>query len=280
MPRPPRHAWFAALASVALHAWLLSLPLRTPGSAPEPAPRTPGARPADDLVVVRLPGDVGTAPAPLDVEDAPPRAPGEDAASAEPPPAPTVADERETTSLPPSRTDDPAGVAAEGERAPAPVRPVQLRESRWTRLLEAPVLPPSPAPVDLGAAGERMRGWSPSAVGADSAWFAGWTAEAGEERWGAAPGALRLGQLTLPFCSGPATAADCGFGLEPAAREAWLQALELRQGLAEQVRRAVVRERAEAIRERRDAERAEEAADSTSTGSGTGRGRGGGPAAR
>jgi len=110
---------------------------------------------------------------------------------------------------------------------------------------------------ELALAG-RLAEWydSVSAAAAAEAAWTDWTFTDGDgNRWGISQGQLHLGGLTLPLPS---------FGAAPgAARErAWVWDEIARQGASVAVQQTV-RERMEAIRERRDRERAAERADTT-----------------
>ena len=92
---------------------------------------------------------------------------------------------------------------------------------------------------------------------ADGWAFSTWTnADQSDTRWGVGPGALYLGGVSMPLCGGPVTdASDCGFGLPPGRREEYKKWLEVLTGVQQQQHWADLRDRAEAIRKRRNAER-------------------------
>ena len=168
-------------------------------------------------------------------------------------------EEREVVVVTPGVGDAPVvDLARPGITAAERLRP-NLRDAR----LWAPL--PSHVPgVDVGAArGARdrwpaRRAWYDSvatAAAADAAWT-DWTFVDGDgRRWGISEGQLHLGGLTLPL---PV------FGAAPgAARErAWQWDEIARQGASVALQQTV-RERMEAIRARRDRERAEARGDTT-----------------
>jgi hypothetical protein len=81
-----------------------------------------------------------------------------------------------------------------------------------------------------------------------------WTARDGQDhRWGLSPGAIHLGRVTVPLCGGRFDAANCGFGVPPAFREAYRVQLRVRLEIADQAQRGELLDRARAIRARRDA---------------------------
>jgi hypothetical protein len=112
---------------------------------------------------------------------------------------------------------------------------------------------------ELALAG-RLAEWydSVSAAAAAEAAWTDWTfTDADGDRWGVSDGLLHLGGLAIPL---PSFAPPPG----PARDRAWQWSEIARQGNAMAVQQTV-RDRMEAIRARRDAERAAERADSTAT---------------
>jgi hypothetical protein len=88
-----------------------------------------------------------------------------------------------------------------------------------------------------------------------------WTrVRADGSRWGFSPGRLHLGSTALPTClGGGVNPVDCGFGILPNRRLEYAARLRTHGEIRRQAARVVLerewRERAQAIRERRDAER-------------------------
>jgi hypothetical protein len=86
--------------------------------------------------------------------------------------------------------------------------------------------------------------------------FSTWTkTDAAGLRWGAGPGVLYVGGIVVPTCAGRFDASNCGFGVSPAQRGEYGAWLHLQIGLADQRRWFQIRERGQAIRYRRNAER-------------------------
>lgn len=83
--------------------------------------------------------------------------------------------------------------------------------------------------------------------------FDTWTTRDGDGRlWGAAPGVIHLAGIAIPFCGGRFDASDCGFGLPPWRRGEYRFFLRALNEIERQAQRAVIRERARAMRERRE----------------------------
>ena len=83
--------------------------------------------------------------------------------------------------------------------------------------------------------------------------FDTWTTRDGDGRlWGAAPGAIHLAGIAIPFCGGRFDASDCGFGLPPWRRGEYRFFLRALNEIERQAQLAIIRERARAMRERRE----------------------------
>lgn len=74
-------------------------------------------------------------------------------------------------------------------------------------------------------------------------------------RWGAAPGVIFLGGTAIPICREGADASDCGFGLPPIRREEYRRRLRALVEIGRQRAWGEIRDRADSIRRRRNAER-------------------------
>ena len=97
--------------------------------------------------------------------------------------------------------------------------------------------------------GGRVSGPTP----ADPWAFDTWTTRDGDGRlWGATPGAIHLAGIAIPFCGGRFDASDCGFGLPPWRRGEYRLFLRALNEIERQAQLAVIRERARAMRERRE----------------------------
>lgn len=80
-----------------------------------------------------------------------------------------------------------------------------------------------------------------------------WTpAGASDAEWGISPGAVHLGGLTIPLCSGAFDPSSCGFGVRPHGRDTYKHRLRAVLELARQGAHAEIMERARAIRARKD----------------------------
>lgn len=97
--------------------------------------------------------------------------------------------------------------------------------------------------------GGRVSGPTP----ADPWSFDTWTTRDADGRlWGAAPGVIHLAGIAIPFCGGRFDASDCGFGLPSWRRGEYRFFLRALNEIERQAQRAVIRERARAMRERRE----------------------------
>lgn len=88
-----------------------------------------------------------------------------------------------------------------------------------------------------------------------------WTRAAGNGgRWGISPGRVHLGGTTLSACGGNFSPADCGFGIPPGRRGEYDRRMRAWDDIRQQAARAELlsafRERADAIRRRKERERA------------------------
>jgi hypothetical protein len=241
----PRLVWGAFATSVALHvAFIVAYPALfgalEPASAQFYVP--PSSEPTGELEVMRI------------VEiDVPPEVEPPDQPELEPVVARTV-----VTPTPPSASEGPVVDFARPGISAAD----RLRMTLTDRRLWAP-LPTALRELTLEQREElalsgRIAEWYDSiqAVAAAEAAWTDWTFTDGDgNRWGISDGQLHLGGLTLPL---PV------FGAAPgAARErAWQWDEISRQGNSVAVQQTV-RERMEAIRARRDRERAEARGDTT-----------------
>lgn len=98
-------------------------------------------------------------------------------------------------------------------------------------------------------AGSRVSGPTPADPWAFDTWT---TRDADGRLWGAAPGVIHLAGIAIPFCGGRFDASDCGFGLPPWRRGEYRFFLRALNEIERQAQRAVIRERARAMRERRE----------------------------
>ena len=96
---------------------------------------------------------------------------------------------------------------------------------------------------------ERTAGVRIPTAGDMSAWTG--RDESGD-RWGLSPGALHLGGITVPLCSGDFDASNCGFGVPPAFRERYRNDVRTLVALGLQGDQAALESRAGAIRARLD----------------------------
>lgn len=136
--------------------------------------------------------------------------------------------------------------------APIPtLRPVLSHRSLWLPGDSGSDL------IRLGLGGDPGLTERASSGGPEDAWaFASWTtSDASGQVWGAVPGALVLGGITIPLCGGRFDASSCGFGVGPGRRELYRAALELQAGLAQQRLWDQQAERSRAIRSRLGARR-------------------------
>ena len=78
------------------------------------------------------------------------------------------------------------------------------------------------------------------------------TRDADGRLWGAAPGVLYLAGISIRFCRERFDASDCGFGLPPWRRGEYQFFLRAWKEIERQAQREVIRERARAMRERRE----------------------------
>ena len=161
--------------------------------------------------------------------------------------------------VPPSRTlITPQPSAPHGEGAPTK-QPADLLHPH---LVDPPLwpLPTNPRPNPIAPEVTRLKARTDS-IGHDAMGvyipprgdMSVWTARDGEDhRWGFSPGAVHLGSLTIPLCSGRFDAATCGFGVQPVFRDAYETQLRARLEIERQIQQGVVRDRSMAIRARRD----------------------------
>lgn len=224
------------LASAAVHALVLGLPLERP-DAPDADGRARRAVTDSRQVMraIRIVETSGAARAP-DAPPAPerPRPPREAGARAavEPhaahaPPAarlaPRLTDPRLWRPISPSLWSTDPGRAEQGR--------IRRRAAAYNRDREGVYISP----------GEDMGVWT--------------LRDGNDDRWGFSPGAMHLGALTIPLCSGRFDAANCGFGLPPSERDAYHAALRARLEIRLQDLRSGLLERAAAMRARADARR-------------------------
>lgn len=223
------------LAAILIYPTLFQREIRnpTPFVLPVSSERT------GDMEVIQVvevaPEDPDAPPAPDEVEDAP--APAEDVD------APVVRDEAER-----------GGLVEPGPTAAERLRP-DLRDQRlWGPVDPALTELTAEQRLELELAGE-LEAWRDSVRVAEArrAGLTDWTVEDGEGgRWGVSPGRIHLGSFSLPL--------PFGFGVNPGRRdEAAYRSWELEELQRQQLEGQVSgswRERAEAIRARRDRERA------------------------
>lgn len=74
-------------------------------------------------------------------------------------------------------------------------------------------------------------------------------------RWGATPGVIFLAGAAIPICRGRTDASECGFGLPPTRREEYKLRLRVLVEIGRQRAWSEIRDRADSIRRRRNAER-------------------------
>lgn len=163
------------------------------------------------------------------------------------------------------------GPDPEPGREPGPVAtpfgpppPAPAARALWPSLRDARLwAPPTPAADSAGPEAERLRsridvlseatlGIKTLPGGDMSAWVA---RDARGGRWGLSPGALHLGDLTVPLCSGTFDASTCGFGIPSGYRDRYRAELRALVELQRQGARAEVQDRARALRARLDARR-------------------------
>jgi hypothetical protein len=77
----------------------------------------------------------------------------------------------------------------------------------------------------------------------------------GGARWGAAPGVIFVAGVAIPVCRGRTDASECGFGLPPIRREEYKRRLQALVEIRRQRHWGEIRDRADSIRKRRNAER-------------------------
>jgi hypothetical protein len=83
-----------------------------------------------------------------------------------------------------------------------------------------------------------------------------WTPrDADGNRWGFSPGQIHLGSISLPLCGGNFDASNCGFGIPPSFREEYRNQIRALLEIQQQDNRALLEERARAIRARLEAVR-------------------------
>lgn len=112
---------------------------------------------------------------------------------------------------------------------------------------------PSAGSGRIALSGRPVGGRISGTIPADPWAFDTWTTRDGDGRlWGAAPGVIHLAGIAIPFCGGRFDASDCGFGLPPWRRGEYRFFLRALNEIERQAQRAVIRERARAMRERRE----------------------------
>lgn len=247
-----RHVWAISLVvSVVFHTLVLLLPIELDQPDRRKRGWSPRARATttDPLEIVKLPSPTAAWSAP----------------NSQSPVPSIVADTIVPRSPEPSTgVDDeavPASINPAGSTAPEPADDQPARRfgpsSVDPRLWGLASL--SVAPSGYGSLGEAIAAFNREMAGVHvppGGDMNVWTARDDEDdRWGFSPGAIHLGSVTLPLCSGTFDAANCGFGVSPMFREAYRSRLRQRLEIAGQVQRGEILDRAQAIRARRDAER-------------------------
>jgi hypothetical protein len=103
--------------------------------------------------------------------------------------------------------------------------------------------------------------YRPPTVRRDPLSFESWTAaDSTGTSWGVSPGVVHVAGRSVPLCGGSFDSSDCGFGVTPFQRDAQRAALRTAHEIRSQLLFGQIQERAHAVRERRDAERAAERA--------------------
>ncbi len=238
----PRVVAVAFAISAALHlAGILIYPTLFQREVRSPTPfvlPVSSAR-SGDMEVIQVvevaPEDPDAPPEPDEVEDAPPPEESVD--------APVVRDEAEQ-----------GGLVEPGPTAAERLRPNLGDERLWAPVDPALTELTTEQRLELELAG-RLEAWRDSVRVAEErrAALTDWTVRDGDGgRWGVSPGRIHLGDFSLPL--------PFGFGVNPGRREeSAYRAWELEELQRQQMEGQVTgswRERAEAIRARRDRERA------------------------
>lgn len=238
--------------SVAAHLAILLWPIERPAGSDQPRPdrsrRTPDALGGVTLETIAA-EDAVEPMAPL------PPGPGE--------PTPPIDDREDDASstLVLEPTDPPTGALPPSPAARG-LGPAFSDPRLWDRRS------PDPATgedfgLERDLAHYRMRKWAETDAARPRAvtGMTDWTTEGEDGRvWGLSPGRIHLGSWTIPTCGGSGVdPADCGFGLPPGRRDAyddwmWRYGAIERQAGRHRIE-ALWKQRAAAIRGRRDAER-------------------------
>ena len=188
----------------------------------------------------------------LDLRIEEPEAGGEP--TPEPPaPAPPAGARRFPSDAEPPAPGAPPRTGGARPRASEALRPA-LREPRlWSATPSRPADPALRERARLRARVDSVARESAGVTVPPGEDMRAWTAsDASGNRWGLSPGRIHLGSLTIPTCSGRFDASTCGFGVAPENREAYRARLWVQVELRRQAEREAVRERAAAIRARRD----------------------------
>jgi len=154
-----------------------------------------------------------------------------------------------------------SGLIAPGPTAAERLRPV-LRDRRIWAPLDRGINDLTPEQREELALAGRIAEWQDSvaaAAAAESALTDWTTTDAQGKRWGISPGAIHLGDVTLPL----PFAFGTPVGQRDQARERAWEWEEITRGAASGAVRDSWKERAQAIRERRDRERAKAKPDTT-----------------
>ena len=234
------------LMSVAFHAFVLSREV----SPPDP----PGVRaatappPSDDRSVIRLSRMLVAEPDAASES----REPVTDEVIVEPEerepedPVPT----REPEPLDPYPTLEPERPGPAGTGAADALRAGIGNPLLWRNFRD---ISPRAGSGRIVLSGRPVGGRVSGSTPADPWAFDTWTTRDADGRlWGATPGVIHLAGIAIPFCGGRFDASDCGFGLPPWRRGEYRFFLRALNEIERQAQRAVIRERARAMRERRE----------------------------
>ena len=245
-----KQGWWVLLASmvvsVAIHAFVLSRSIKPPDAPNERA--ATALRLPDTRSGIRISGIlVPPLAAPLVVPEPATRvvvAEPDEPEPEDPPPTSDPEPEDPSPELDLERPE-PLGTGAAAALRAGPGNPLfwgNIRDNPPRAGLRRVVLPERR--VDHMASGS-----TPADPWAFDTWT---TRDAGGRLWGAAPGALYLAGITIRFRRERFDASDCGFGLPPWRRGDYQFFLRAWKEIEGQVQRGAIRERARAMRARRE----------------------------
>lgn len=163
---------------------------------------------------------------------------------------------QDTTAAPiPFPIEAVPGSAPVGRRPTAAelLRPHALDSRLWPSAPTEPLNPTAPETMRLEDGRSRLNRDAAGVHVPPGGDMSVWTARDGENRrWGLSPGAIQLGGLTIPLCSGSFDAASCGFGVQPVFRDAYRLGLRARLEIQRQLWQGELQDRANAMRARLD----------------------------